>query len=44
MIYTARFDVMNALVAFLTENCCQGQPEEREPAESAAPPRRKRTA
>jgi len=26
MIYTARFDVMDALVGFLTENCCGGVP------------------
>jgi DNA-binding transcriptional ArsR family regulator len=24
MIYTAQFDAMNALVGFLTENCCGG--------------------
>jgi DNA-binding transcriptional ArsR family regulator len=24
MIYAARFDTMNAVVAFLTENCCAG--------------------
>jgi ArsR family transcriptional regulator, arsenate/arsenite/antimonite-responsive transcriptional repressor len=24
MIYAARFGTMNALLAFLTENCCQG--------------------
>jgi ArsR family transcriptional regulator len=24
MIYAARFDAMNELVGFLTENCCQG--------------------
>lgn len=24
MIYTARYDTMNALVSFLTENCCRG--------------------
>jgi len=24
MIYAARFEVMNGLLAFLTENCCQG--------------------
>lgn len=24
MIYAARFDEMNALLGFLTENCCQG--------------------
>ena len=27
MIYAARFAAMNDLVAFLTENCCQGAPE-----------------
>jgi ArsR family transcriptional regulator, arsenate/arsenite/antimonite-responsive transcriptional repressor len=26
MIYAAQFDKMNALVAFLTENCCGGVP------------------
>jgi len=25
--YTANFDAMNGLVAYLTENCCRGQPE-----------------
>jgi ArsR family transcriptional regulator, arsenate/arsenite/antimonite-responsive transcriptional repressor len=24
MIYAARFEIMNELVGFLTENCCQG--------------------
>ena len=24
MIYSARFETMNSLVSFLTENCCQG--------------------
>jgi ArsR family transcriptional regulator len=24
MIYAARFEVMNSLLGFLTENCCQG--------------------
>jgi ArsR family transcriptional regulator, arsenate/arsenite/antimonite-responsive transcriptional repressor len=24
MIYAARYDAMNALIAFLTENCCRG--------------------
>ncbi|MGO8922813.1 MAG: ArsR/SmtB family transcription factor [Xanthobacteraceae bacterium] len=28
MIYTARYESMNALIAFLTENCCRGRPEE----------------
>ncbi len=26
MIYAARFETMNALLAFLTENCCAGLP------------------
>jgi len=38
MIYTAQYDAMNALIAFLTENCCRGaaegceQPAVRKPA------------
>jgi len=34
MIYTARYDTMNALLAYLTENCCQGRAEGCLPAES----------
>lgn len=26
LIYTAVYPVMNALIAYLTENCCQGNP------------------
>src|ERR1700685_1746547 len=32
MIYAARYEAMNDLIAFLTENCCQGAPA------SCAPP------
>jgi DNA-binding transcriptional ArsR family regulator len=32
MIYAARYDTMNALLDYLTENCCQGR------AEDCAPP------
>jgi ArsR family transcriptional regulator, arsenate/arsenite/antimonite-responsive transcriptional repressor len=32
MIYAARFETMNALLGFLTENCCQGSPEKCAPA------------
>jgi ArsR family transcriptional regulator len=32
MIYMAQFEAMNGLVAFLTENCCQGAPEKCAPA------------
>jgi len=44
LIYAANFDQMNALVAFLTENCCGGVTCG--PAESArcAPPGRAATA
>jgi DNA-binding transcriptional ArsR family regulator len=40
MIYAARFDTMNALLGYLTENCCQGRAEECAPAgcEPAASP------
>jgi DNA-binding transcriptional ArsR family regulator len=33
MIYAARFDRMNALLGYLTENCCQGRAEQCAPAE-----------
>ena len=26
VIYSANFDTMNALIAFMTENCCTGNP------------------
>jgi len=32
MIYAARFESMNALLAYLTENCCQGAPDACAPA------------
>ncbi len=28
MIYAARFDTMNALLGYLTENCCEGRVEQ----------------
>jgi len=28
MIYAARYDTMNALMSYLTENCCRGAPEQ----------------
>src|SRR5271170_6908672 len=42
MIYAARFDTMNALLAFLTENCCQGAPEACSPAVACKPARGRR--
>ena len=41
MIYAARFDTMNALLAYLTENCCKGAPETCLPA-TRRPTRSKR--
>ena len=34
MIYAARYDTMNGLLAYLTENCCQGHADKCLPAES----------
>ncbi len=42
MIYAAQFDTMNALLAYLTENCCQGAQEPCAPAAACKPARRKR--
>src|ERR1700675_4394276 len=37
MIYAAQFDTMNSLLGYLTENCCQGQPEQCAPVECTTP-------
>jgi ArsR family transcriptional regulator, arsenate/arsenite/antimonite-responsive transcriptional repressor len=37
MIYAARFETMNGLLAFLTENCCQGAPASCAPRECKPP-------
>jgi len=42
MIYAARFETMNALVAYLTDNCCNGAPEQCAPV-AACKPSTKRT-
>src|SRR5690242_1182977 len=34
MIYAARYETMNALIAYLTENCCRGRAEECAPVKS----------
>jgi DNA-binding transcriptional ArsR family regulator len=46
MIYAAQFEAMNALLGFLTENCCQGAAEKCAPAicKPAKPKRAKVTA
>jgi DNA-binding transcriptional ArsR family regulator len=42
MIYAARFAAMNALIAYLTENCCQGANDVCAPAAVCTPARAKR--
>src|SRR5262249_25160089 len=42
MIYAARYDTMNALLAYLTENCCRGAKEACAPAGGCKPARGKR--
>src|SRR5712672_1417375 len=42
MIYAARFETMNALLGFLTENCCGGAPEKCAPAAACKPARIRR--
>jgi ArsR family transcriptional regulator, arsenate/arsenite/antimonite-responsive transcriptional repressor len=37
MIYAARYETMNALLGYLTDNCCQGAPEKCAPANKCAP-------
>jgi ArsR family transcriptional regulator, arsenate/arsenite/antimonite-responsive transcriptional repressor len=48
MIYSARFDTMNAVLGYLTENCCQGRPEQCAPVRgkrsTSAPTRQKERA
>src|SRR5580693_5618684 len=42
MIYAAQFDTMNALLGYLTENCCQGASEVCAPETVREPERSKR--
>jgi ArsR family transcriptional regulator, arsenate/arsenite/antimonite-responsive transcriptional repressor len=42
LIYAARFETMNALLGYLTENCCQGAPELCAPPACTPRPARKR--
>ena len=42
MIYAARYDTMNALLAYLTENCCRGAREACAPTAVCEPVRGKR--
>jgi DNA-binding transcriptional ArsR family regulator len=45
MIYAAQYDAMNALLGFLTDNCCQGDAQKcAPPVCKPAKPRRKKVA
>jgi hypothetical protein len=37
MIYAARYETMNALIGFLTESCCAGQPALCAPVSTCTP-------
>ena len=41
MIYAARYEAMNGLISFLTENCCGGAPKQCAPAPVCKPVRAK---
>ena len=43
MIYAARFETMNALLGYLTENCCKGAKDACVPAAECRPARKKRS-
>ena len=42
MIYTAQFETMNALLGYLTENCCGGAAEKCAPSNICEPARAKK--
>jgi DNA-binding transcriptional ArsR family regulator len=44
MIYAARYDQMNALLSYLTENCCSGTAEQCAPVADCTPKPVKTTA
>ena len=37
MIYAARYETMNALLGYLTDNCCRGAPQKCAPARRCEP-------
>jgi len=41
MIYAARFETMNALLSYLTDNCCGGAPETCAPSRRCEPAKAK---
>src|SRR5215813_12365803 len=44
MIYSARFETMNALLGYLTDNCCSGAPDECLPSRRCKPVKATRKA
>src|SRR5262245_14603686 len=44
LIYAARYETMNGLLGYLTENCCGGVAADRAPAVCKAAPRKRRAA
>jgi len=42
MIYAARYETMNSLISYLTDNCCGGALERSAPASACKPARTKR--
>jgi ArsR family transcriptional regulator, arsenate/arsenite/antimonite-responsive transcriptional repressor len=42
IIYAARYDIMNSLIGYLTENCCRGMPQQCAPTTLRKPARSKR--
>jgi ArsR family transcriptional regulator, arsenate/arsenite/antimonite-responsive transcriptional repressor len=43
MVYAARFETMNTLLSYLTENCCKGAKDACAPAAECRPARKKRS-
>ena len=42
MIYAARYETMNALLGYLTDNCCRGAPQKCPPSRRCDPAKAKR--
>jgi DNA-binding transcriptional ArsR family regulator len=42
MIYAARYETMNALLGYLTDNCCRGAPQKCAPTRRCEPTKAKR--
>jgi DNA-binding transcriptional ArsR family regulator len=42
MIYAARFETMNGLLGYLTDNCCRGSPQKCTPSRRCSPAKAKR--